>query len=321
MSVGLSHSDRHKALYLLRRFASFGALVAGMLPVCMLLTGSLAQSGRMATSHDKHDRLDAQTAPRLVMIGGSSLHYGMDSPWVEQQLERPVVNMGLQGSIGLNYTFAEVADDLREGDWLVVALEQEQYSLIDADGEGALYNLLSVRPQGLAHLEAWQWARVWRYGWLSVAHNLGEVQVALLRYLVGRPQFRARSNEWGDYEGHRGKKSIFSPPPEPRVLPVSPEALGAMRRWVTSLRQRGICVMVTYAPIARSTVPPNRGGLEEALGAFEPISRFDDYIWPDDAFFDTSHHLVFDMRRERAERLVADIKRSGACGAIAEVDP
>lgn len=312
-----SHHDRRTALYLLRRFLTFGVILSAMLPAWMLLAGALAQSGRMATSHDKHARLEALPAPRLVMIGGSNLHYGMDSPWVEEQLGRPVVNMGLQGSIGLNYTFADVADDLREGDWLVVALEQEQFSLIDPDGEGALYNLVSVRPQGFAHLDARQWVRIWRYGWLSVANNVGEAQVAVVRRVAGRRQFRSRCNEWGDYEGHKGKKSIYTPPSEARAQTPQDGAVEAMSRWVAALRERGVCVMVTYAPIASSTVPANRAELESAIAAFEPISRYEDYIWPDDAFFNTSHHLLFEKRRERAQRLVADIKRSGACGSYA----
>ena len=49
---------------------------------------------------DKTNRLRSIKEPKIILIGNSSLAFGMDSEMVERSIGMPVVNMGLHGALG-----------------------------------------------------------------------------------------------------------------------------------------------------------------------------------------------------------------------------
>jgi hypothetical protein len=77
-----------------------------------------------------------QTAgnPRLLITGGSGAHYTLDSELIEAGLDIPVVNLGLDGPIGLNVVLPSIIDEVQPGD--IVLLIPEYLLLLDDDGLG-----------------------------------------------------------------------------------------------------------------------------------------------------------------------------------------
>ena len=71
---------------------------------------------------------------RLIITGGSGAHYTINSDLIEQGLGMPVVNLGLDGPIGLNVILPSVIDRVRPGD--IVLLIPEYLLLLDPDGLG-----------------------------------------------------------------------------------------------------------------------------------------------------------------------------------------
>ena len=49
---------------------------------------------------NKHTRLKSITEEKIVLIGGSSLAFGLDSKKLEEYVGKPVVNYGLYATIG-----------------------------------------------------------------------------------------------------------------------------------------------------------------------------------------------------------------------------
>lgn len=71
---------------------------------------------------------------RLLIVGGSGTHFGVDTQQIEQELDIPVFNMGLHAGLGLNAILATVLDEIRSGD---IVLLIPEYDLIMAnDGTG-----------------------------------------------------------------------------------------------------------------------------------------------------------------------------------------
>jgi len=77
-----------------------------------------------------------QTAgnPRLLITGGSGAHYTLDSELIETGLGIPVVNLGLDGPIGLDVVLPSIIDEVQPGD--IVLLIPEYLLLLDDDGLG-----------------------------------------------------------------------------------------------------------------------------------------------------------------------------------------
>ncbi|VEP11728.1 conserved hypothetical protein [Hyella patelloides LEGE 07179] len=72
--------------------------------------------------------------PRLLIVGGSGAHYTIDSDLIEQELGIPVINLGLDGPIGLDVILPSVIDRVKPGD--IVLLIPEYLLLLDNDGLG-----------------------------------------------------------------------------------------------------------------------------------------------------------------------------------------
>ena len=72
--------------------------------------------------------------PRLLITGGSGAHYTIDSDLIEQELGIPVVNLGLDGPIGLDVILPSIIEEVKPGD--IVLLIPEYLILLDDDGLG-----------------------------------------------------------------------------------------------------------------------------------------------------------------------------------------
>lgn len=75
-----------------------------------------------------------EKSPRLLITGGSGAHYTIDSQIIEVGLDLAVINLGLDGPIGLNVILPSVIEEVKPGD--IVLLIPEYLLLLDNDGLG-----------------------------------------------------------------------------------------------------------------------------------------------------------------------------------------
>src|SRR5690606_30863350 len=100
----------------------------------------------------KQDRLHSLPGSRIVMIGGSNLAYGINSPLIESITGCPVVNMGMNGYFGVRFMLEEADSGLRAGDVAVIAFEFDSF-VKSVEGTGT--DLLMVGktvPQSLSYM-------------------------------------------------------------------------------------------------------------------------------------------------------------------------
>ena len=69
--------------------------------------------GEMAV---KFDRLTSVEEPKVVVVGGSSVAFGLDSAALEEAVGRPVVNYGLYATLGTKYMIDTSKAGIGEGD-------------------------------------------------------------------------------------------------------------------------------------------------------------------------------------------------------------
>jgi hypothetical protein len=100
--------------------------------LCLLALGSL-MALILAAPHTpdfntngirvKEAALKNAPSPKVVFLSGSSGAFGVDSPRIQQALGRPVVNMGLNAPLGIEFMMNEVAGSIKPGDLIVLAPE------------------------------------------------------------------------------------------------------------------------------------------------------------------------------------------------------
>ena len=64
----------------------------------------------------KQERLASLGSPKVVLVGGSNVTFGLDSPLLEEALCRPVVNMTIHASLGFRFMVEQLDGGLGKGD-------------------------------------------------------------------------------------------------------------------------------------------------------------------------------------------------------------
>ncbi|HZI99155.1 MAG TPA: hypothetical protein VFD22_00745 [Gemmatimonadaceae bacterium] len=93
------------------------------------------------------DRLIRNTpSPKIILVGGSNLAFGIDSKAIEDSLGLHVVNMGLYAKLGLKYMLAQVRPYIKPGDVVLVVPEYDQFYGDFANGDNTLNTALLYAP-------------------------------------------------------------------------------------------------------------------------------------------------------------------------------
>ncbi len=271
----------------------------------------------------KHKRLSEASSPRMILIGGSNLLFGLDSPMIEQQTPYNPVNMGLIGGLRLDYIINEIDDELRPGDLVVMSLE---YNTLNAEpNSDETQVIMGVAAQRLANWKfiTWpQWKRLLDQG---VAEYLGIVFRQAIANVIIRdndndPAINDDMNVYGDLTRyHDPSVKPRKPNNQNTLVKIRPESVQAnidrMNAFIAECEKRGVKVMFAYPPLPRTHY--QRG---EALARkFHRLLRAQlnapvictpgDMVFEDRDFIGLSYHLRGTAVQERTQRLIDAVNR------------
>lgn len=249
---------------------------------------------------------------RLIITGGSGAHYTLNSELIEQGLEIPVVNLGLDGPIGLDVILPSVIDEVRPGD--IVLLIPEYLLLLDEDGFGDRSGQFGVaigRP-GLGGLPA--------------------KQLAQDTFLLGIPTLRAVTKSTVDVFSKGRMTGYYSDPITERGdpikvkernlewwqlpidRPISDHAAQRIGQFRKEVEARGGTLVLSLPWIYGSTEEKTKTNLHLTAQVLEQIAPliYDEEslnIKTDSSLFaDTHYHLLPRGRDLRAQELVQQLK-------------
>jgi hypothetical protein len=85
----------------------------------------------LAALEVKIDRIESVDEPKIIVVGGSSVPFGVDTKLMEQMLGMPSVNFGLYATLGTKLMLDLSREYINEGDIIVIAPETDAqtYSL------------------------------------------------------------------------------------------------------------------------------------------------------------------------------------------------
>ena len=101
---------------------------------------------------EKVDRLATVEGKKVVVIGGSSVAFGLDSALMEEHLGMPVVNFGLYAAIGTKAMLDLSLPHIGEGDIVVLAPETDAQTLSLYFHGGNMWKAVDDAPSLLLHL-------------------------------------------------------------------------------------------------------------------------------------------------------------------------
>ena len=307
-----------------RRFILFTTLITLLLLAPLTLGGLLLpakyQDTYMGELPYKAERLRTSAGKRLIVIGGSGMAFAVDSALLEAAFpDYTAVNMGMYADLGTSFLLDLTEDELREGDLVIIAPEQDPQTLSLYFGgrsalqgmDGAWSLLLKVPRQNIGSLigalPAFSLEK-WRYTF-SGEQPQGEGCYK-----------RSSFNEYGDIESplaDANQMPYYYDPSQPVSFDPSVFNDGFAERihsYASHAHQKGAEVYWYFCPANRLAVedktftPDNfYEFLYETLDfpiLGDPNNAVMDEAW----FYDTNFHLNQGGRTVYTAQLIRDLK-------------
>lgn len=270
----------------------------------------------------KLNLLQTTPSPRIILVGGSNVAFGIDSQLMEKAFGIPVINDGLHGGLGVA-PLRELRDYIQKGDIIVVSLEYTNFvSKEQMNGnEGVLSDWIEFSPKRINYLES-PWKEAASLYAIMLQRKVNrEINLDLtgsgmeeIRGIFTGNQF----NEYGDFVGHLEDKSM-----KPEDIPADSYAVFPLYEnafiFLEDFNQYAISKGATVYFEAQSSRQRNcdNTGIENMKAFFDTfrkktsipvITPMDQLCMADKYFFDTPFHLNAKGRKLRTEHLIDNLQ-------------
>ncbi len=292
----------------LKKITLFIILLVSVLGLSLMLIPykKLGTSTFLFSILDKHRLLRSVASPKLILVGGSNLGFGLDSERISQEFQVRTVNMGIHGGLGLRYMLNDVIPFVHSGDIVVIVPEYDQFVRKGRCSDGQqelLCTLFDIYPEGRAHVSLRQWTHLARflptYAASKLVLYLKESAVGVLH---GRTQSssdiydRRAFNDYGDVVAHWQRARIPFPPHAIKGT-IDTDVVAFLNSFACLLESKGVHTYLLY-PCFESTSFGLSHNFVELLDqklhgslVFPILSPPDRYMLRDDLFYDTPYHL------------------------------
>ncbi|MCC6579329.1 MAG: hypothetical protein IT440_02730 [Phycisphaeraceae bacterium] len=275
----------------------------------------------MAASRDKQALLDRTPSPRILLVGGSHVAFGTDSPTLEKATGLPVVNLGLHAGLGLNFILAQAEQAIRSGDVVVVC---------------PVYTVFATTPPTMALLQDIEQQpgdiRCLDPGTLPTLLDtaLFAYGRTVVRSVVDRclgqpdqpkpPYRRDGFNAWGDVVAHRTMKpagplknaSLIDSASRVTQASLS-TAITRLNRFQAFCCNQGATIWFAWPPALNSELDQHQDVIDNIVAAADrdllipQLNRPGDVAYPVEWFFDTAYHLNNQGVQVHSSRLAANL--------------
>ena len=312
----------------------FALLVLG--PIFAVLFLPLPHSHLLSPILNKIDSLKTdERRDRIFFVGGSGLYLGLDGELVQEQLHRPVMNLGVAAAFATTPLLHEIQPYLRAGDAVVVIPE---YGVaFDRYAESARPFLLALRPfrnfLPLYRVEKSPIRAVLSDIYTLDRSKLKAVPTAFrdaLHRVSLAPFVEGGYVDYGRYCNGTGDCTRFvRPAPSAELIAQRGESyfadpgedylnqsFAAFNAFCLNSRQRGIAVYFIFPAYPEQEYLRQESGMrkyERRLRqelACPILGSPDDFLYPYELFTDTVFHLNAKGKGLRTERVVGLLREA-----------
>ena len=268
---------------------------------------------------DKYERLSTLSGARLILIGGSSLPFGVDSARLEDALGLPVVNFGVYAALGTR-VMAEIAlSELHAGDVVILAPELDPQTYSDYFNPDILWEASCENTavlKGLSLSEKEEMACRWFKFELERKRLEGDAVPDGILYA------RSSFNEYGDIEFPR--EGNIMPDGFDASQPVTLDGLrndaffAFVQDFIRAAEKKGARVWFGFSPVNTAAVrydSAQAASFESYLREKLPgrvLGSLSDTTYEAELFYNTNYHLNDAGAAVHTETLIRLLKEAGA---------
>ena len=269
----------------------------------------------------KLNRLRTTESPRLILVGGSNVAFGVDSKMLADSLKMNPVNFGLHAGLSLRYIMRDVIRYSRPND-LIILMPEYEFFYNKGGGECPTLSMLLYYN----HMHGWM--EMSFYEWANTLHGFLWIPGNYLRGFIRRNMSIHTYtyscfgfNHYGDESTHRSYLSEKCPINEGNdvsneIVPVNDKEEAWFIELYNKLIERKAKVYIfPPAMVEAGLADGNRMGKIKGCEAFfkrhrlSYASSIEQSIFPDSAYFDTPYHLNYAGVQMNTQRLIREIRR------------
>jgi hypothetical protein len=253
----------------------------------------------------KHRRLEQTKSPGVLLVGGSNVAFGFDSPLLTNLMGRPVTNLGLHAAFGLDFMLNEALSSARDGDLILLSPEYEHF-VASKPNDSALPFLAMRHPQAVQYFDVSHMRLFLDYAFHALARQIKLVTTP------GKPSnwpySRDGFNDHGDVIGHYSIPSSH-PFPLADLSKLSKNGikknLAKITRFKTCLEAKGASMLFVWPTLEETSFKHNKKHLSKLSRAVQKalapavIGTPQSFAFKRSLYYDTHYHLNQEGVRQR----------------------
>ncbi len=279
----------------------------------------VAQSSILAALPDKHQLLDTIKYPKIMVLGGSNVSFGLDSKVIGSQLNIPILNMGIHAGIGLEYIVNDIKPYVKKGDLIVLIPEYEHFYTDDFYGDMELVQMVfEIEPASKKLLNTNQWLHLIKYLPTYSAKKIKNFVPSLFNEKTGIIDIYHRKsfNTYGDAFLHwtLPNQNYLHAPKSNHIENVNKEVIVFLKEFKLFTEKQGARLLI-FPPVIDETSFNNKINIITKIAkelknndiAFECEPR--SFCYNDSLFFNSYYHLNKLGVDKRTLQLLKDLDR------------
>ncbi len=272
----------------------------------------------MAAMIQKHERLEAIESPKMILAGGSSMAFGVNSERLQEEFAMPVVNLSILAGLGTPFILEELKHSIASGDVVFLSLE---YFLDDGQNRlkkrasdlfppAADYYTMSAYAKLELHLEDVRESLKTKLK-VKIKRLLNPAKKSLIAPIY----FAGAFNEYGDVVSHLEQENRATLDGKELLEYRYWEQIPRLNAFYAYASTKGVKVFYLFPPLAQSQYAINKEAihlLQDDLYRdlkIEIINKPSSAAFPDSLYFDTIYHLNKEGRERRTTKMIALIKQ------------
>lgn len=255
----------------------------------------------MFTYRNKHDLALNTKEKKILLLGGSSLAFGINSEKLSTELGAAVVNMGYHAGQGIDYRLNEALTFIRKGDTVILSVE---YAPLNGNIDPkVIWNTFEANPRciqyfGLPTFKVF-FDEAILFGLNTSFNRLANKfqGISINRGIYVLDSF----NKFGDFTAHYD--SVFEREPfvsnmcifRPNEIKVT---VSKLRRFQNTCKEIGANVYMIMPRIPEPSFELSKDGISKTrdtiinMANIEVLNQIEEIPLDDKYFYDTNYHLT-----------------------------
>ena len=285
-------------------------VLLALLPVGVLATGASLpdyyQESYYAELDLMYQRLKNTQGPKILVVGGSNVAFGLDSGLMEQLLEEKekdytVCSFGLYAAVGTSAMLDLSLDTLKPGDIVILAMEPTSETMSTYFGATAYWKCAEKAPHLLTKVSKEKHSALFG-NYIPYLQERFEIfttgELPQVEGVYAKSSFNERCDLIYDRAGNAMALGYDTAAPvDLSAVQVEAGFAEQVNEYIKTAEQKGASVVLSFSPLNRSALMGEKTGVEDFFRLCNEtfncpvISDPNRYIMDSGWFYDSNFHL------------------------------